>query len=64
MIQRLWELLTKLLSSIFRALGIDWIDLMRNLISDQKLFEELCLVVHSVYGRPQAKRLSNGKCET
>jgi hypothetical protein len=55
MIQRLWELLTKLLSSIFRALGIDWIDLMRNLISDQNLFEELCLVVHSVYGRPQAK---------
>jgi len=64
MIQKLWELLSKLLSSIFSALGIDWDDLMRNLISEQNLFEELYSVMHSVCGYPQTKGLKNCKCET
>lgn len=64
MVQRLWELLTKLLSTIFSKLGIDWNDLMRNLISEQNLLKELYSVMHSVYGPSQAKSLNNGKCET
>ena len=64
LVQRIWNILHKLLASIFNQIGIDINTFMKNIISNNGFIDILFSEIAEVMGAIKGKSIENYKCET
>lgn len=64
LVQRIWNILVKLLHSILVEIGVDWNKLVSRIIGEPQLIIKIYSEVDSIFGYSQQLSAENIKCET